>query len=288
MTLFSNQMFIPLEELIDNERLLLLLIAVLSSIGALISNLEWLKLSSHFKDEGLFSWRVRQIRANQLVHPKLSPLINQIFSYPNIVYFFAFRVILILLLIFSFKHFTISGTLCLIIAATSIILSIRGNEGTTGADQMHTVSVLTIGLCLLSPSTIVHQCCLIFLTLQLVLAYSTSGWIRIMQPTWRNGQDLLAVLRQHTYGNYTIWKFAKTHNGFLRVVSLSILIFECAFPLALFLPLHFVYFFLVAGILFHISNAFIMGLNTFTWSFLPLYVAFYWTTLQLNNLIWVT
>lgn len=277
-------MSIPYDRILGNPKLVLICIAIISSIGLLISNLEWLKLAKHFRENGIYSWEVRSVRLNFLIPKKYTRIFNKIFSYPNILMFLILRIFLVILLFFTVNHHFLFGLICLTLVLLSVIFSLRGNEGTTGADQMNTITLLAIGLSIISPSNFAYEIAIIFLSLQLILAYSTSGWIRILEPTWRSGEDLLVVLRQQTYGNKRVWLSVKNLR-IERYVSMSILIFECLSCVIIFLPLNVVFLYCCLGLIFHLANAFVMGLNIFVWSFTPLLIAYFWTAVKIQEII---
>ena len=279
-------MFTHLDNFFNNERLLLQIIALGSSIGGLLANFEWLQLAEHFKNGGLYSSKTREIRLPNIVGNKFVKLFSSIFSYPNFLLLFVLRIILIVTLFFTINNPLTFGFLCLLLVLIAIIISIRGNEGTTGADQINTITLLIVGLCILSPTKLVWITGIISLAILLIIAYSTSGWIRILQPTWRNGKDLLVVLRQHTYGNKFVWNIGKKNPNLIKFTSLSILIFECLAPIIIFMPLKVVLVYLVVGVVFHLLNALIMGLNIFVWSFISLYVSYLWLAYKLDLILW--
>lgn len=171
---------------------------------------------------------------------------------------------------------------CAGIALTSVLLTLRGPDGKNGADQMTKIIFTSLALALFSPDVRLWRCEIVFLSAQLCLAYFTSGFLRIQEQGWRSGSALLTVLRQHTYGNYFCWTVARSHPVLTRIASCSVLIFECIFPLALLLPTKALVIFLGFGILFHLMNAVIIGLNTFVWAFVAVYPAFLWTSLSIH------
>jgi hypothetical protein len=274
-----------LEELIHNPRLVLQLIAAFTSIAVLVTDLEWLYLHKHFKNNGLFSWVVRRYRVKTFFSGVVVNLSDQVFKYPNIIYFFLLRVVLAIVLIFLWNT-AILAYLCLAIVVTSSMLSIRGNEGTTGAESMSILSLGAVGLTLLSSTGHLYQFGILFIALQLILSYSTSGWMRILQPTWRDGTDLLSVLRQHTYGNRTVWLILSKTKPLTAFISTSVLVFECSSIIVPLLPMPFVVIFIVSGFIFHLVNAIVIGLNSFFWAFVPTYLAYYWVAVFINNLIY--
>lgn len=69
-------MFTQLDDYLNNERLLLQIIALGSSIGGLIANIEWLQLSKHFKNGGLYSSKTREIRLPNIVGKRFASLFS--------------------------------------------------------------------------------------------------------------------------------------------------------------------------------------------------------------------
>lgn len=279
-------MFTEFKFIFQNEINVLSLVATISAISAIISSLEWLSLYKQYKDDGIYSWIVRKSRTKYLLNGFLSLFFNFIFRYPNVLFLIAAKLLFSIVVLFSYGNTTLLSISSTVIALTSILLSFRGLSGFSGADQMSKITFTTLSLCFISLSPLVLKIGLLFLSGQLIIAYSTAGWLRIIQPTWRNGSDLLLIIRQHTYGNKLIWDKARKHPEILKFASLTILIFESSILFALFLPLKFFLIYLCLGVLFHLLNAILMGLNTFFWTFLATYPAVIWTCIQLNNYVY--
>ncbi|ARV16643.1 hypothetical protein [Polaribacter sp. SA4-12] len=255
------------------------LVIYLSAISLSISSLEWLWLSKKFKNNNFYGWNVREVGSPFYGNTFVSNILGKLFKYPNVLLFFILQLSAsISILVSIFYQFDIFLE-CLLIAISLIVLSLRNSDGTMGSDQI-TKIVFVVGVIAYGFNTQnIYQISLYFITSLLFVAYLTSGWIRILQPTWRNGKDLMVVLRQHTYGNKTAWKLGKKHPKLIGFVSLLILIFECFIPITLILPIEWVFFYLFLGVLFHFMNAVILGLNTFFWSFIALYPALIWVCL---------
>lgn len=245
----------------------------ISSIGVILSAFEWLSLRKHFTNSGIFSWEVRSIS----LHPNLyKSLINFIFKYPNINIIYCIQIIVAVLIFFTTSMPIFLATCCSIIAIISILLNFRTKEGISGADKMTRLVMITGAICFLKATPLIINAGLTFISLQLILAYTTAGWVRLFVQTWRNGTDLGLILRQHTYSNEFIWAFTKNNKFILKVTALFILFFECTFFICILLPSPFFYLYIALGVIFHIGNAIIMGLNTFVWSFLSTYPALIW------------
>jgi hypothetical protein len=266
-----------LTPIITSEYRCLQVIALTSSLSVLLSASESLSLRAQFKEQGLFSWRIQRTRGSSLLRSRLLPLYDRIFDYPGVLWLFALQIISALLIPFGFPHRPFFATDCALIAAVTIVLSIRGNDGRTGADQMAKITFCSLALALTTSNIVVWRGELVFLTGQLMLSYATSGYLRIAEPSWRDGTALLLVLRQRTYGNRWCWELLRSRPPLLRCVSMSVLLFECLIPISVFLPLKGLVIFVLFGALFHILNAFIIGLNTFLWAYLGLYPALVWS-----------
>ena len=251
----------------------------------IINDLEWISLRSHFKRTGIFSWDSRKARVASLLGAKSVPALTLLFKFPNILFLFVFRVLCCIALLAFLGNYFLMGVLCIFISGISIIISIRGNEGTTGADSMAVITIATAAFCLTSQVPFVWKAGLTFIGCQLALAYATAGWLRIVQPTWRSGADLLLVLRQVTYGNKMVWNYLVNRPKMAMVTSMAILLFECSAPFVLFMPVYLVIAYLCIGLFFHISNAIFMGLNTFFWAFGATYLPFLWLSVQINLIV---
>lgn len=249
----------------------------------MLSSLESLSLAKHYRDDALFSWRIHRTRTRSLMRSRLLPVWDSLFFYPNILLLHVARIVSAILVVPCLHNRLQLAILCVVIALTSILFTLRGPDGKNGADQMVKVIFTSIGLCLLSPRPSVWHACIYFLCGQLLIAYLTSGVVRIRQAGWRDGSFLLLVLRQETYSHRWVWELSSKYPLLVVSASLLTLMFECSFPLSLILPLPAFLIFLSFGVLFHVFNGFILGLNTFFWIFVGLYPAVWRLWLDLHT-----
>lgn len=262
---------------IKTEYEFLQLVAVIANLSVLVSAIESIYLSKHFREDGLFSWKIQRTRDRGLLLSKLLPVFDSLFGFPNVLILIGLQILASVSLWAAYRDRMVLAAACGLIAITSIALSIRGNDGRTGADQMNKMTFLALFVAFLSSNPVVWRATLFFLSAQLVLAYATSGYLRIAEPSWRNGDALLLVLRQETYGNRLCWQFARRSPKLLRIATWSVLIFECSAPLAIMFPGKALLIFLAFGVLFHLANAMAMGLNTFVGAYIAPYPALFWT-----------
>lgn len=255
-------------------------ILYISSVGIIISGIEWIYLSKSFKDQELFSWKVRKTRNKNLLGKKI---FNVIYTYPNILFLILCQVLCAILLLFFINDNAIKIACCIIISVISITLSLRSYVGYTGADQVMKLTFTASTLCFISNTNFALSLGLTFISVQLIIAYATPGLLRLFEKEWKNGNDLLLICRLHTYGQAAVWRFLETNKKFSKLISWSIMCFECCAPLVIFLPVKYVILYLVFGVFFHTGNAIVMGLNTFPWAFIGTYPAYLWLSYCINK-----
>ena len=108
-----------------------------------------------------------------------------------------------------------------------------------------------------------------------MLSYAAAGWVKIVNPDWRNGQALADIFAFSVYPVSeqirTLAKFPR----FMFALSWLIIGFEILFPLLL-LHLTSLYVVLAMATLFHLVNAFTFGLNRFLWIWVAGYPCLIW------------
>lgn len=111
------------------------------------------------------------------------------------------------------------------------------------------------------------------------LSYFFAGVSKINSKSWRSGEALPKFLR---YSNAAFPnKYSQTlldSKHLTAVVTVAVITFEVLFPLSLLHPSA-AMFFLPVGVLFHLANFYLFGLNRFFWAWLAGYPAIW---------IWVT
>ena len=250
------------------------LIVILASAGVFIASVELLTLKEEFEDGGLFSWDVLRTvsratlsvgtgRSRQLIsHPFFVPAVTGV------------RALAALILIFVNNNHALSTACVFAVIAASIVMYWRTPLGLDGSDQMSLITFVAVVIHkLFSRDVHVAQASLWFIAIQGCLSYSVAGIAKVISPVWRSGEAVRRILGTRTYGTSRSASFVSGRDGVCIALSWLLMLFECTFPLALaFGETGFVVF-AVLGIFFHISNAVIMGLNTFVWAFVATYPA---------------
>jgi hypothetical protein len=192
-------------------------------------------------------------------------------------HFFKFAIFIrsfILIWIMSFiiyhrLNVMISPYLLLVNLLIYIYLLFKNPFGGDGSDQLNFLIFMPITIASFIGSQTAYQIALLFIASQSILSYVVAGVSKLFGPLWRNGSALKYILRTKSYGEkysfLLIDKFFRTSN----LICFIILIWECSFFMVIFEKMTFLYLFI--GLLFHLFNAYVMGLNNFLLSFVATY-----------------
>jgi hypothetical protein len=155
-----------------------------------------------------------------------------------------------------------------------MVMTYRSGYGEDGSDQMLTiVAAGLLSFALLPESTPWRPIGLWFIAAQSVLSYTAAGISKLAAPLWRNGRASLMIFRTETYSNPTVAHMLERSRAAQIALAWTTILFECLFPLALFAPMPVAVTLLALGFVFHLANAFVMGLNVFFWAFVATYPA---------------
>jgi hypothetical protein len=242
-------------------------IVILASIGVFIASVEILALKGEFEDGGLFSWDVLRTvsRATLSVGTgRPRQFISHPFFVPAVT---GARGLAALVLIFSSNNSALSTACVSVIIAASIVMFWRAPIGLDGSDQMSLITFVAVAIYKLFPGDVhVAQASLWFIAIQGCLSYFVAGIAKVISPVWRRSASLVSG-----------------RDGVCVALSWLVMLFECTFPLALAFGITGFAIFAVLGIFFHITNAVIMGLNTFVWAFVATYPAILFCALSLRQ-----
>ena len=123
-----------------------------------------------------------------------------------------------------------------------------------------------------------------YIGLQLTLSYAVAGWVKLWEPSWRNGAAILKFLEmpQYPVGGWVRAALARRRVSWvlgwlvmvseLAIATLVMVSVTVGHLSALVTPLG-VDLILVLGLGFHVFNARILGLNRFFWAWFSAYPA---------------
>ncbi|HEX7254174.1 MAG TPA: hypothetical protein VF376_14945 [Thermoanaerobaculia bacterium] len=251
--------------------------ARLAALTVLISSLEYLANPRVLRDDGLMNWSVGRLRVMTFSAGWSSSFFDALLRYPNVLVLLVLRVVLASVALIAPISWALAPTVLLGLFLSLFLSNARSNYGHDGADQLAGFVILGIGLSGLVPTVLSRTACLLFFAFQGCLAYATAGWCKFPVAGWRDGTYLAAVLTTEIYGKPPLGRYLSAHPTLAKLASRSVLTWECTFPLVLVLPHSIAFGLLALGVVFHVLNAFVMGLNCFLWSFLAVYPPLVWT-----------
>jgi hypothetical protein len=245
----------------------------LAGVSILISTAEMLVRPSVLRDDGLMSWGVGSLRRPYLIRGVVGRVLDRLLRYPDVLALFALRGLLALAIVLGPTRIATSAWAAVAMSALLVLFAIRHPYGQDGADQMALIVFVGLVPATLCPTPAIEFAYLWFVTLQSCLAYATAGWAKAVAPGWRDGTYLVEIMATRIYGHPRLATFLSGHPALARAMARSLIVWECAFPLVLLVPPPVALGFLASGLCFHLANGYLMGLNTFFWSFFAPYPA---------------
>jgi hypothetical protein len=125
----------------------------------------------------------------------------------------------------------------------------------------------------------------LFLAAELVLAYTTAGVYKAASPFWQKGKALLCITRTRAFGHPRVSKLLKRYPLLSYFSELSLVILESGFLIALIAPRPVLWLMLGAALVFHLSCAWVMGLNTFLWAFAAGYPCVIFANQEIHSVV---
>jgi hypothetical protein len=234
-------------------------------------NVEFFLLLAQYEKGGLLSWEILKLR-NLNPATKITWWFN-VFGNRNIYLFvqlssFIFSLLLLLKFIpFSYWSF-------LPIFLCNLIIQYRDWMSCDGADGVANITNVSMMLYLLLPhSKIVEYTTLTFLSTQVMISYFFSGLYKIRSKKWMTGEALQSIMATDLFGNKKINTLLKRNPLIGKTLTIGVSFFLLFYPLSILLPFKFFIIYLVAGLLFHLTIAAIMGINRFWQIYLANYPA---------------
>jgi hypothetical protein len=202
----------------------------------------------------------------------MAPVFGIAFNYPCYLYLVVLQFVMAILII-SHLLVSFSWLFVAIILLIHLLSHLRNHQGLDGSDQMQVILFASLVIFYLSPDPFVKQCCLWFICLQALLSYFTAGCAKVRSATWRGGTAIRDIMNTTSFGNKGFALVLAQNPLLSKMMCWAVIVFECAFPLLAFAGVRPCFVFIAVGILFHLSTAMFMGLNSFFWSFVATYPA---------------
>lgn len=247
----------------------------MTAVGAVIGAVEQLSSTGRRSREEILPWPVTRTRLKRLTSGPGRRIGDAVVGPPRDHVVAAVKLAAGLRLLLGRPGHTERGILLASLATANVVNHLRvGGYGMDGSDHLSTVTFAAAALDKLpgnTPSD--RRAVLSFLAAQSVLAYATSGLVKLTSPTWRGGDAIPGVLRTRTYGDRGLFSVVRSQPVLAKGMAWSVILTETLFPVVLVLPPRWARASLAAGAAFHLANGRYMGLNRFFWAFTATYPA---------------
>ena len=131
---------------------------------------------------------------------------------------------------------------------------------------------------------IIQKGCVWFIAIQSCSSYFISGIVKLRKRNWRSGKALQAFLQTTIYLDTPWFKLILSSSTLAILLSWLIIVFEVAFPFSL-IGTSATYVLLAVGFLFHMTNAYVFGLNRFFFAWVASYPAIVATSTMMAEVL---
>lgn len=231
-----------------------------------------------FSDGGLYQWEfLREHAIFSARSAKFKILLDLLFKFRVWLFLLLIRGAAAFYLLFLYASGLIN-TFCLaVLFAIGSLANLR--NAPYGAETENRFSIFIIGTLLLreiAPTEFITEITLWFIALYSCLSYLTAGVVKLINNDWRNGTELLNIVRSPNLVAYRkVAVFFEKHRITARMLAWLSIIIECGFPLVLFIGKPWFILFLLWGISFHFANAVFLRFNKFFWVWTATYPAIF-------------
>jgi hypothetical protein len=253
------------------------------AVTILLMSVEYIFFISrkNLSEETFFSWQILSLNPGWLYSGWRLKFFNYICKGTNFKILMYVRCFLAGILLMNQAQSNILYLIVLFfLFFCSLVVNTRHWHGRDGADEV--LNVMLFGILsyyLINRTDTLHSAGLIFIISQLTLSYFISGYYKLISPVWRSGEAIKKIICTEYYGKPSLAHLI--NRRLAKIVCWITILWEVTFPLVWICPFPYSLIWLGFGIVFHISTAIIMGLNTFMLSFLSAYpLLFYFLSLN--------
>lgn len=239
------------------------------AVALFLQTVELLQNRRAFRDSGIWSFELLR-REHPALPAPLRGLFGALLPYRAFVALLAAQLIGAALLGLGVS----AAAPALLFTELAVCVRFRGTFN-GGSDYMTVLVLMALSVTwLLSPFAfpVASKACLGYVAIQVTLSYFISGIAKLKEPAWRDGTALRAFATSTRYGAPAWIRRALDGNRRCALLAYGVLTFECAFPLAWLAP-GVCTLFIAVGVLFHLGNWLIFGLNRFLFAWSAAYPA---------------
>ena len=248
-----------------------------------IQTLEFLRLLPHQQSGGVWSWAIQR---DDLAHSTTWVQRGFGFLYSQRIHRLHLQLRLLMAISLVVVGATIWNSSFLLLSTLLVLIRWRGAFN-GGSDFMTLVVLSGIFLAqVIAPwlgSALAWKAGLWYITIHALSSYFLSGAVKLLYAGWRDGRALPVLLSGGLYGPLATDSLLR-HRVIAIGCAWSFILWECAFPLALFDP-RVTALWCVVGAGFHWMVFWYFGLNRFFWAWLCTYPALIYCATQLPRVL---
>lgn len=144
-----------------------------------------------------------------------------------------------------------------------------------GSDCIATLLTLTLTIANILGNQYYKELAIGYFCVQLIYSYFQSGYVKLFHEKWRDGSALMNVFLVTAYPTTESIRTLSSHHTLLLTMGWFVIIFEILFPFSIINE----YLLIIAlsfGVIFHLANAILFGLNRFFWMWIAGYPLLLW------------
>jgi hypothetical protein len=239
------------------------------ALSVLLQTVELLQCRKAFADDGIWRWQLLRPEHQALPAP-LRWLFAACLPYRSFIGLLLLELVAAVLL-----GLGVSGAapfLCF--AQLAVCVRFRGTFN-GGSDYLTLLILMALSLAWLfgaGQRPLLAKACIAYIAVQVTLSYFIAGLAKLKEAAWRDGTALRAFTSSQRHGAPAFVRQLLDGRRRCLALSWSVLLFECAFPLAWLDP-RVCSAFLALGLGFHFGNSVVFGLNRFLFAWSAAYPA---------------
>jgi hypothetical protein len=248
------------------------IIQTLACVAVILDAIEVISERQQYGSNGIYNYAIIKTSYKWMIDGWLAPILDLLFSYPYYLCLVALQLVVAILII-SHLFTSLSLPFVVVIFLVHLLSHLRNRYGLDGSDQMQVILFASLAIFYLSSDPLVKQCSLWFICLQALLSYFTAGCAKVRSAAWRGGTAMSDIMNTTSFGSQGFAQVLTQKPLLSKMMCWAVIVFECTFPLLAFAGVGPCFVFISVAILFHLSTAMFMGLNSFFWSFVATYPA---------------
>lgn len=247
----------------------LILISRLMGVAMALQSLEFIKMRDSISEKGI--WRWSELRSDyEFLPSKVKHALDWLMSEKHFMEIMTIRFYTAILAAI-YPHFLI---IFVILFLSTFLITLRWRGSFNGGSDYLSLIIL-LCLCIGRLHPLLAKAALWYITMQVISSYFLAGLYKVKEPKWRLGSAVYGFVSSPNYKTPPFILEKSRDPDWAKTLAWAVILFELSFPLVLTAPL-LTKFYLLAGLLFHLGNFIVFGLNRFFWVWSASYPALYY------------